>query len=197
MLCKLLKIAAACSLAIGSIGTASAVNYHFSAASNAFSIYLPGASDPQLVAQGQGWADYVSPGIYNISTATGTFTSLLGNGNITGVFTGQGTVYNNLAFPNSSTLGGNPFATTSNNQIAFTTDNANVPYLVLVNNHTNYWNAVGGFFSGYNTPPLDLFAANVAVGAPEIDGGKLPLAVLLLGLVAVIARRQHKAMLAL
>ena len=33
-------------------------------------------------------------------------------------------------------------------------------------------------------------------GAPEIDGGKLPLAALLLGLVAVIAQRKRKAALA-
>ena len=38
--------------------------------------------------------------------------------------------------------------------------------------------------------------SNVPTGAPEIDGGKLPLAALLLGLVAVIAQRKRMAALA-
>jgi hypothetical protein len=38
--------------------------------------------------------------------------------------------------------------------------------------------------------------SNAPTGAPEIDGGKLPLAALLLGLVAVIAQRKRMAALA-
>ena len=40
------------------------------------------------------------------------------------------------------------------------------------------------------------FSFTPPVGAPEIDGGKLPLAALLLGLVAVIAQRKRTALLA-
>ena len=37
--------------------------------------------------------------------------------------------------------------------------------------------------------------SNATTGAPEIDGGKLPLAALLLGLVAVITQRKRMAAL--
>ena len=59
-------------------------------------------------------------------------------------------------------------------------------------------NSIGiSFFSfTYEFQNGQTFSFTDATGAPEIDGGKLPLAALLLGLVAVIAQRKRKALLA-
>lgn len=143
-------------------------------------------------------ADFVSPGVYHVTNATGTFTSTdFGGGNIIGVnadesglrFPRINSIFDNLSSYSLSGLN------CGSQTLSLLTDNPLTSSIVVFPCNTPWGNAYaadGGTNEAFVNGSWGNFSATPVVGAPEIDGAKLPLAIMLLGLLFVIGKRRRR-----